>query len=144
MSIAVVAVLYVVVNIALMTGLGLKPLADSKAPASDLMLRAFGTWAGVAIAAVVSLAVLTSINGTMITGARSNYAMGRDWPALRFLSGWNVSRAAPVTAYLVQAVIALALIGFGTLQHDGFSALVEFTAPVFWAFFLLVGLALFV
>ena len=30
------------------------------------------------------------------------------------------------------------------LQHDGFEAMVEFTAPVFWAFLFLVGLALFV
>jgi amino acid transporter len=40
-------------------------------------------------------------------------------------------------------VIALALVGFGALQHDGFEAMVEFTAPVFWSFLLLVGVALF-
>jgi amino acid transporter len=36
------------------------------------------------------------------------------------------------------------LVGFGALQHDGFEAMVEFTAPVFWSFLLLVGIALFV
>jgi len=30
------------------------------------------------------------------------------------------------------------------LQHDGFEAMVEFTAPVFWSFLFLVGIALFV
>jgi APA family basic amino acid/polyamine antiporter len=46
-------------------------------------------------------------------------------------------------AMLVQGAIALALVGFGALQHDGFEAMVEFTAPVFWTFLFLVGLALF-
>ena len=46
-------------------------------------------------------------------------------------------------ALIVQAVIALALVGFGAFQHDGFEAMVEFTAPVFWTFLFLVGIALF-
>ena len=53
-------------------------------------------------------------------------------------------RGTPVVALLVQGAIALALVGFGALQHDGFEAMVEFTAPVFWSFLLLVGIALFV
>jgi amino acid transporter len=32
----------------------------------------------------------------------------------------------------------------GALQHDGFEAMVEFTAPVFWGFLMLVGVALLV
>jgi len=35
------------------------------------------------------------------------------------------------------------LIAFGTHESDGFSAMVEFTAPVFWGFLCLVGLSLF-
>ena len=143
-SIAIIGTLYVAVNVALMHGLGFPALTKSKAAGADLMIRAFGPWAGNAIGLIVSLAVLTSINGTMITGARTNYAMGRDWRPLRFLSGWHAARGVPVTAYVVQTVIALALIGFGTLQHDGFEAMVEFTAPVFWAFLFLVGVSLFV
>jgi len=143
-SIAVIATLYVAVNVALMYGLGFTALTKSKAAGADLVVRAFGSWGGAAIGLVVSLAVLTSINGTMITGARTNYAMGRDWPPLRFLSGWHATRGVPVSAYVVQAIIAIALVAFGTLQHDGFEAMVEFTAPVFWAFLFLVGISLFV
>ena len=36
--------------------------------------------------------------------------------------------------------IALALIAFGAFQHDGFEAMVNFTAPVFWAFRVMVGM----
>lgn len=43
----------------------------------------------------------------------------------------------------LQSLIALALVVFGLLQHDGFEAMVEFTAPVFWSFLFLVGLSVF-
>jgi amino acid transporter len=80
----------------------------------------------------------------MIVGARTNYALGRDWPALRFMGGWHATRGTPTAALLVQGAIALALVAFGAMQHDGFTSMVEFTAPVFWGFLFLVGVALFV
>ena len=45
---------------------------------------------------------------------------------------------------VVQGVIALALVGLGAVQKSGFKGLVEYSLPVFWGFFLLVGIALFV
>jgi amino acid transporter len=45
---------------------------------------------------------------------------------------------------LVQGVIALALVVFGAIGKSGFEGLVNFSAPVFWAFFLLTGVSLFV
>jgi APA family basic amino acid/polyamine antiporter len=69
--------------------------------------------------------------------------MARDWTALRFMGGWHSDRGTPIAAHLVQGTISLALVGFGALQHDGFEAMVEFTAPVFWSFLFLVGIALF-
>ena len=143
-SIAILTVIYVVVNMAMVNGLGLKGLAQSKAIASDLMGKAFGPWGERALGVFVAMAALTSINATMIVGARTNFALGRDWPALRFMGHWQVSRGSPVPAYLVQSLISLALVGLGTMYSDGFGVMVEFTAPVFWFFLLLVGISLFV
>ncbi len=36
------------------------------------------------------------------------------------------------------------LVAFGAIQNTGFKGLVEYSLPVFWGFFLLVGIALFV
>jgi len=141
-SVLVLTTLYVAVNAALLYGLGQPALAASKAAPADLVARAFGGWAGEALSAFVAVATLTSINATMLVGARSNYAMGRDWPALRLLGGWNAGRGTPTQAFLLQGALALALIGFGALEKDGFEAMVEFTAPVFWGFLTLVGAAL--
>jgi amino acid transporter len=45
---------------------------------------------------------------------------------------------------VVQGVIALALVAFGAVQKAGFKGLVEYSLPVFWGFFMLVGVAVFV
>jgi basic amino acid/polyamine antiporter, APA family len=142
-SLVVVACVYLLVNIALVQGLGVKGLAQSKAAGAELLGMAFGPWGQKTLGLFVALAALTSINATMIVGARSNFALGRDWARLRIMGQWQGERGSPTLAYLIQAAISLLLIGFGTLQNDGFETMVEFTAPVFWAFLFLVGIALF-
>lgn len=143
-SLAVITVIYLLVNIALINGLGLKALASSKAAPADLLGLAFGPLGEKLLGLFVAIAALTSINATMIVGARTNYAMGEDWQGLSKMGRWESTRGSPSFAYLVQGVISLALVGFGALQSDGFEAMVEFTAPVFWVFLFLVGLGLFI
>ncbi len=143
-SILVLTLVYVLVNIALLAGMGLSGLADSKAVAADLMGKAFGPLGERVLGVFVAVSALTSINATMIVGARTNYALGRDWPALRFMGHWHASRGSPIAAFCVQSVLSLALVIFGIWQTDGFEVMVEFTAPVFWFFLFLVGLSLFV
>jgi amino acid transporter len=144
LSIVVVTAVYVVFVLAVLNGLGLDGMKNSKAVGADVMQAAFGPVGAQLIGAIVGIATLTSINATMIVGARTNYALGKDWPVLAFLGQWHGTRHVPVVAFVAQGAIALALIGFGALQKDGFSAMVEFTAPVFWFFFLLTGVGLFV
>jgi amino acid transporter len=93
---------------------------------------------------MIAIAALTSVNGSMIVGARSNYALGRDWPLLGFLGRWDEASGSPRTALVFQGVIALALVAFGAFFKGGFKGLVEYSLPVFWGFFLLTGIALFV
>ena len=139
-SLAVITIIYLLVNAALLHGLGLKGLAESKAPAADLLRVALGPWGEKLIGIFVAVATLTSINATLIVGARANYALGRDWPALRFIGYWQPAKGSPTAAYVAQCAIALALVAFGALQASGFEAMVEFTAPVFWSFLFLVGI----
>ena len=143
-SLLVITVIYLLVNLALINGLGLKALASSKAAPADLLSLTFGPLGEKLLGLFVAIAALTSINATMIVGARTNYAMGEDWQGLSKMGRWESSRGSPSFAYLVQGIISLALVGFGALQSDGFEAMVEFTAPVFWIFLFLVGLGLFI
>ena len=70
--------------------------------------------------------------------------MAHDWPALRKLSLWDGLRGTPSNAMHLQYAAALLLVGLGWLTGSGFKSMVEFTAPVFWLFFLLAGISLFV
>ena len=144
LSLLIISIIYLLVNVALINGLGLKQLANSKAASADLLGLAFGPIGEKLLGLFVAIAALTSINATMIVGARTNFAMGEDWHGLRKMAQWESARGTPNFAYLVQGVISLALVGFGALQSDGFEAMVEFTAPVFWSFLLLVGISLFI
>jgi basic amino acid/polyamine antiporter, APA family len=144
LSILIVTALYVAVNVALVRGLGLAGLAASKAPAADLLERLTGRGTAVLVSVMVIVSTLTSINATVFTGARSAYAVGRDFTPFRVLGRWHAGRQAPVNALVAQAIIALLLIGVGALTRRGFETMVEYTAPVFWTFILLAGIALFV
>ncbi|HLM52902.1 MAG TPA: APC family permease, partial [Pseudoxanthomonas sp.] len=143
-SLAAVAVLYLLVNLAYLRALGLGGIAGSETVAADAMQAVFGAPGAAAISALVVAAALTSANATLITGARSAYAAGRDFPALAWIGRWDQRSGSPRTAMLVQGALALLLVGLGALARDGFRTAVEYTAPVFWLFFLLVGLSLFV
>jgi amino acid transporter len=143
-SIGIVTLLYVLVNLAYLKGLGYEGLTRSDAVAADLLKRVWGPAGEKLISVMIAIAALTSVNGSMIVGARSNFALGRDWPAFAFLARWDEGSGSPRVAMLVQGAIALALVIFGAFQNAGFKGLVEYSLPVFWGFFMLTGIALFV
>ncbi|GAA4424368.1 amino acid permease [Pontibacter saemangeumensis] len=144
LSILIITVTYALINVAYLNVLGLKGMAGSDAVAGDLMRQVFGEGGVVLIGLIVSVAALTSANATIFTGARTNYALGRDFMIFRPLGKWNFRTSSPVNAFLLQGAISLALISFGLFTRNGFETIVEYTAPVFWFFLFLVGLALFV
>jgi APA family basic amino acid/polyamine antiporter len=143
-SILIITALYLLVTWAYWKGLGLEQMAKSNALAADLMRVAFGSLGEKIISVMVAIAALTSINATMIVGARTSYAVGRDWPALSKLALWDGERGTPANAMFIQCIAALLLVLLGAWTGSGFKSMVEFTAPVFWLFFLLSGLSLFV
>ena len=143
-AITLVTLLYLLVNLAYVKGLGYDAMARSDAVAADLLKAAWGSAGEKLIAVMIAIAALTSVNGSIIVGARSNYALGRDFPLLSVLGRWDEESGTPRQAMLVQGGIALALVGLGAIQNAGFKGLVEYSLPVFWGFFLLTGLALFV
>lgn len=144
LSVLLITALYLLVAWACWHTLGLEGMAASEALAADVMRRTVGPAGELLIAVLVAVSALTSINATMIVGARTGYAMGCDWPRLRRLGRWDGERGTPAVAMLVQGAAALLLVGLGAAFGSGFKAMVEFTAPVFWLVFLLAGLSLFV
>lgn len=143
-SIMIITVIYLLVNIALLRGLGLSAMAESKAVVADLMESAIGVTGARVITVLILISALSTVNATIITGARTNYALGRDYRLLKFLGNWEHNRHTPMNALLAQGAIATGLILFGAGSRDGFVMMIEYTAPVFWFFFFMVGVSLFV
>lgn len=143
-SIGAITLIYLLINFAFLRSMGLAGMTGSEVVAADLMRMVMGDRGARFISLLIAITVLSSINGSIITGARTTYSLGRDFPLLAFLGQWHHVRSTPTMALGVQAFIALLLIGLGTATRGGFVMMVEYTAPVFWFFLLLVGLSLFV
>jgi amino acid transporter len=140
-----VTALYVLVNWAFLRGLTLAGLAQSDAPAADLMLRVFGRPGELAIVLMVAVTSITSMNAILIAGARTTYAAARDTGAgLTFLSGWHLERGTPSGSIAALAAVALALVGLGAYTRSGFATMVDYLSPVYWLFLTLSGVALLV
>ncbi|OPG83307.1 amino acid permease [Stutzerimonas stutzeri] len=137
-----VTTLYLLTNLALLQIFGLQALSQSDAIGADLMEIVAGSWAAQGLSLLICFTALSTLNATILTGARVYYALGRDVPRLHRLAAWNERGSTPVRALLVQAAITLLLILFGALSQSGVQAMVAYTAPVFWFFMCMTALSL--
>lgn len=143
-SLGLIATLYLLVNWAYLKGLGLSGMSQSNAIAAELMRAALGEPGAQVLSLLVIGAALSSTNATIFTGARTNFALGRDFSLFKFMGHWQEKTETPSNALLVQGGIALALVGVGAATRQGFESMVDYTAPVFWLFFFLTGVCLFI
>ena len=140
-GLGILTVLYLLANAAYLRALGHAGVAASEAVGADVMRQAVGGIGAAIVSLIVIVSALSSANATMITGARSNYALGRDLPLFRFLGGWHEEGSTPKAAFLLQSAVALGLVAFGAVARSGFEAMVAYTAPVFWTILLGTGAA---
>lgn len=143
-GLAVITLLYVLINGAYLQILGLEELRTSDTIGVALIDKIVGTKGSFIMAVVVIISALSTANATIITGARTNYALGRDFPLLKYIGRWNSSYNAPINALLVQGIISLGLVFLGAFTQEAVSTMVDYTAPVFWFFILLTTSSLFI
>ncbi|MBP90962.1 MAG: amino acid permease [Planctomycetaceae bacterium] len=142
LGVTTITVIYILVNIAFLKGLGLAGTA-SNTVAVDLLTLAVGDYAGRAISLLICFSCLGAINGTLFAGSRIYYAVGTEHKLVSWLGSWSGRFDAPVRALLFQggtAVVWTMLFG----NEQGFQRLLIFTAPVFWFFAFMVALSVIV
>jgi amino acid transporter len=135
-----VTVLYLLINGAFLSALGLTGLSSSRAVAVEMMAQVFPQIAGRVIALLICLSALAAVNGLIFTGARISYALGADHQSFRPLGRWNRRLGTPVRALIVQGALSLAIV----LVAGSFLDTILYTAPVVWLFFLGTALSVFV
>ncbi len=144
LGVIVVTVLYLLVNWAYISVLGLAGLRKTWTPAADLVGQAFGAAGAKVTALIVCAMALSTINASIFTGGRTSWALGHSFPLFRALGRSSASGDVPVNAILLQGAICLALVGLGSTTRKGLEYMVDYTTPVFWLFMIGIGVALFV
>jgi amino acid transporter len=139
LGVVVIVTLYLLINLAYLNVLGLDGLRKSSAVGADVMKIVAGQNGAIVLSLIVCITAASTLNGTVFTGARSYYALGRDVSIFNRLGIWDERGQTPANGLVVQGVIAIALILFGSTTRDGFEAMVAYTAPVFWLFMFLVA-----
>jgi basic amino acid/polyamine antiporter, APA family len=144
LGVAVIVTLYLLINFAYLHALGMDGLRKSNAVGADLMKVVVGTAGAVILSIIVCITAASTLNGTIFTGARSYYALGRDVSVFHRLGIWEERGDTPANGLIVQGIIAIVLILFGSTTRDGFEHMVAYTAPVFWLFMFLVAISIIV
>jgi amino acid transporter len=135
-----VTALYLLINGAFLSALGLAGLSASQAVAVEMMAKVFPQAAGRVIAILICISALGAVNGLVFTGARISYALGADHKSFRPLGRWSRRLGTPVWALVVQGALSLAIV----LTAGSFLDTILYTAPVVWLFFLGTALSVFV
>jgi amino acid transporter len=147
---AVVVAIYLLVNAAYVAGLGYARASSSNAIAADLMAAAFGPAGRGFISILIIVSALGAINGMIITSSRIFVEFGSDHALFAPLGRWNRRFGTPVRSLVTQCtvclitIVAVEALNTSATRESNFNYLVYSTAPVFWSFFLLTGIALFV
>ncbi|MFH0974735.1 MAG: amino acid permease [Spirochaetota bacterium] len=145
-GITIITVIYILINWSYIRILGLSAMGNSRNVAQDIVRISFGIEYIPVITFFVVITVLSTMNGTILSGARGNYALGRDFKIFSVLGTWKEESGTPVTAMVVQSAISIVLVLIGMMIsiETGFETMIAYTAPVFWFFFFMAGISLFV
>ncbi len=144
LGIAIITTIYILVNWVYIHVLGIASMGRSDAVAFDAMARIAGPYGATMTTVLIVISALGALNATIITGARTNYALGAEFRLFRFLGKWNEGAGTPVNALIAQGIISLLLVMLGSITMKGFATMVEYTAPIFWLFFFLATLSIIV
>ena len=132
-SLAIVTIAYVCANVAYFAVLSSDAIIASKSVAVDMGEKV----GGMAIASFFALGVVVSTagsnNGSIMTGGRAFYAVGRGGHAPKFLSYLNRNNA-PYMALLAQGTWTLFLL---LIPGSNFSSLLDYFGPASWFFYAL-------
>lgn len=134
-----VLALYLLINVAYFAVLSFDEVATASShahrDAPPVATRAAATFLGdraqALLAAVMALAAISALAGTMLTSARVPFAMAKDGLAPARLAGVSADARAPVAAVLVQGAWAAVLASSGSF--DQLTTYVLFAAWLFFA-----------
>jgi APA family basic amino acid/polyamine antiporter len=140
LGVALVGVLYMLVNAAVQYVLPANVIAASPRPASDAMAVVLGSLGAGIVSAGMALSMLVAMNGTVMSGARVPFAVARDRYFFSALAEVHPRFRTPSVAIVVQAVLAIILLLLGGSFRQFFSLAISAE----WLFYMVAGSTIFV
>src|SRR5262249_39907656 len=93
---AAITVIYLLVNLAYIYGLGFEGVRASQAVAADVLKQACGSEGHAAMSVLVMVSALGAMNGLIFAGSRVYAALGRDHSLFAGLGRWHATLGAPI------------------------------------------------
>ncbi|MEO8478651.1 MAG: amino acid permease [Gemmatimonadota bacterium] len=138
-GVSVVAVTYLLVNLAYLRALGVTGLASSIAPAADTMASVAGDAGRTLIALGIVASTFGFLNLVLLVSPRVYQAMARDGLFFNSFARLHPKWRTPVTAIVFQGIWAVILLYSGT-----YGQLLDYVVFADWIFFGLTAATLFV
>ncbi|HZQ69572.1 MAG TPA: amino acid permease [Terriglobales bacterium] len=139
-GVAVVGLLYILVNAAVQYVLPAFVIASSPRPASDAIGLVLGPLGASVVSAAMAFSMLVTLNGTTMSGARVPFAVARDRYFFKALAAVHPRFHTPSVAIIVQALLSIVLLLLGGNFRQLFS-LAIFSE---WLFYMIAGSTIFV
>jgi basic amino acid/polyamine antiporter, APA family len=139
-GVAIVGLLYVLVNAGVQYVLPANAIAASPRPASDAVALVMGRMGAAIVSAGMAISMLVTLNGTIMSGARVPYAMARDGYFFRTLANVHPRFHTPSAAIVVQAVLSIILLSLG----GNFRQLFSLAIFAEWLFYMIAGSTVFI
>lgn len=127
---AVVAALYILMSIACFTVLPFSKIISAGVVASDLVARATGHNLASWLTLAMIVCALGTLNSSILTNARVDYAAARDGLFFQIVRGVNPRFRTPIRALIFQGILASLLALSGT--YDQLFSLYVFTVFIFY------------
>jgi basic amino acid/polyamine antiporter, APA family len=139
-GVAIVGLLYVLMNAGVQYVLPANAIAASPRPASDAVALIMGRMGAAIVSVGMAISMLVTLNGTIMSGARVPYAMARDGYFFRTLANVHPRFYTPSAAIVVQAVLSIILLLLG----GNFRQLFSLAIFAEWLFYMIAASTIFI
>ena len=112
-----VVLLYLAANVVYIRVLGTDGLALAKAPASEVMRRAFGEFGARLIATGIAISTVGFLSQSMLTAPRVYFAMAQDGLFFKQVATVHPRTRAPIVAIALQGVLAIVIAFWGRYEQ---------------------------
>ncbi|HUO17320.1 MAG TPA: amino acid permease [Verrucomicrobiae bacterium] len=126
-----VIAIFLLFNSVCLFALPIQTLSRSQNPAADVLATLAGHHAAMWVTLILAVSSLGTLNSSILSGARVDYAMARDGVFFRFASHIHPRFRTPMNALSLQCVLAMVLALTGTFED--LTSLVMFANWMFYA-----------